>query len=252
MKILFLGTSAGWPLPRLGCDCKICTSSDPKDTRLRPAVLVNETILIDAGPDIYHQLINHKVNTRKIKALIITHAHHDHIDGLHDLTHIYNQEKKISLLAKTPTLKAIRKLYHYVPLSFEVKSVKQAPNKLQLATFKVDHSKSTDTYGVKLNSLVYIPDFKKIPKKSLPYLKKGKLIVLDGSSLDPNRAPGHSSIKEGLELIKNLFSSRLSTVSVYFTHIGHPTDTHQELEAFVQKKGGKNFHVAYDGLELKI
>jgi len=45
MKILFLGTSAGWPLPRLGCQCEICQSKDPLDTRLRPSVLVNDKIL---------------------------------------------------------------------------------------------------------------------------------------------------------------------------------------------------------------
>ena len=54
MKITFLGTGTSCGVPRIGCDCEVCTSHDPRDTRLRSSVLVqtaDANILIDCGPD---------------------------------------------------------------------------------------------------------------------------------------------------------------------------------------------------------
>ena len=49
MKIKFLGTSAGWPLPRLGCKCNICASKNSKDRRTRSQLLVNDSILLEVA-----------------------------------------------------------------------------------------------------------------------------------------------------------------------------------------------------------
>ena len=121
MKIKFLGTSAGWPLPRLGCKCELCSSKDPKDTRARTQILLNDSILLDAGPDTYRHLIgdsspamrdqndNGGIDPTKIKAVLISHAHLDHIMGFWDLTHIYNGYKPIDVYVTLPVLTEIRK-----------------------------------------------------------------------------------------------------------------------------------------------
>jgi len=116
MKALFLGTSAGWPLPRLGCDCPICSSSDKRDHRLRPALLVDDRFLFDAPPDIYRQLSRYPSKISKIKHIFITHAHLDHILGLYDLTHVYqnaNQRQRFDLFLTARTLKGIRKVLKF-------------------------------------------------------------------------------------------------------------------------------------------
>ena len=105
MKILFLGTSAGWPLPRLGCKCELCSSKDFKDTRTRTSILLNGTLLLDVGPDTYHHLVN--IDSKKIKYAAITHEHPDHTSGLWDLGHIYNS-KKITIIINPNTFKKIR------------------------------------------------------------------------------------------------------------------------------------------------
>ena len=255
MEILFLGTSAGWPLPRLGCNCQICLSSDPRDKRLRPAILVNKTILIDAGPDIYHQFFKHKVATPKLKALILTHAHYDHILGFYDLTHLYNrEEKEPKLIITQETLNGLRQL-HKLPLTpFKPEIVK--PNevieveKVKIILFPVEHSR-TPCFGIKMKSdrlFVYLPDLKKLPKSEYKKCGDVHLLVLDGSSLGKHgQTRIHQSIEEGIELAK-----RLKAKECYFTHLGHITGRHKELEEFVQKQGGHNFHIAYDGLKIKI
>lgn len=60
MKLYFLGTGTSTGVPHLGCDCKVCQSSDPRDQRTRcSALLQTETgqlLLIDCGPDFRLQM----------------------------------------------------------------------------------------------------------------------------------------------------------------------------------------------------
>lgn len=258
MKILFLGTSAGWPLPRLGCNCPICQSKDPRDVRLRPAVLVNDSILIDAPPDIYHQLTrikNYKSRIKDLKTLILTHAHPDHILGFYDLTHLYNrEEKQLKLIVTREVLNGLQQIYRYPlhPFKPEIVSPKELiqVDNLKISLYPVPHNNSV-CYAVKMKGekiFIYIPDLKRLPKNERKQFKEVSLLVLDGSSLGKRgQTRIHQSIEEGVRLAKEL-----KPKFCYFTHIGHITGTHQELEQYVQKNGGKNFHIAYDGLELKI
>lgn len=255
MKILFLGTSAGWPLPRLGCHCHLCQSKKPKDKRLRPAVLVNDQILIDAPPDIYHQLTNLKVDTTKISALLLTHAHSDHIHGFYDLTHLYNREiKNPKLIAPLEVINGLRK-FHPLPLKpFKPEIVRPQTviehEKVKITFFPVKHS-HLPCYGIKMKKekiFIYLPDLVRLPRSERRIARHVHLLVLDGSSLGKKgQTRTHQSIKEGIKLGKEL-----KPKGCYFTHLGHITGTHEELEDFVQREGGRNFHIAYDGLELTI
>ena len=133
MKIKFLGTSAGWPLPRLGCKCEICTSTDPKDKRTRTQILINESILLDAGPDTYHHL--NKESPTKIEAILVSHAHLDHIEGFWDLTHIYNGYKPISVYIAQSVLNDVRKFIGIHGQNLKIHVVK--PNQ----PFEINHAK---------------------------------------------------------------------------------------------------------------
>jgi phosphoribosyl 1,2-cyclic phosphate phosphodiesterase len=255
MKILFLGTGAGWPLPRLGCQCEICQSKDPLDTRLRPSVLVNDKILIDAPPDIYHQLKALCPNPSEISHLILTHAHPDHILGFYDLTHLYNRsEKQLKLITTREVLNGLQQIYRYPlhPFKPEIISPKELIqiDNLKMILFPVPHNNSS-CYAVKMKGdkiFIYIPDIKRLPKNDRKQFSGVHLLALDGSSLGTKgQTRTHESIEEGIRLAKEL-----KPKLCYFTHIGHITGTHKELEKFVQKQGGRNFHIAYDGLELTL
>jgi len=250
MKIRFLGTSAGWPLPRLGCNCEICTSSDPKDRRTRTQLLVNDTILLDAGPETYSHLITNRPSV--ITHLLISHSHIDHIAGLNDLGKIYNRQEKINLIVTQEVLNGVRRLMDFFLFQFKIKIVKafepfEIDKNTKAEYFSVEHTRQP-CFGIKIKSgkiMAYVPDFAKIPKFSEGVIKDSHLFVMDGSRL-LEQSRGHQSIEAGIKLAKELKSNQ-----VYFVHLGHKSGKHQELEEFVQEKGGKNFHIAHDGLEIE-
>ena len=101
MKVEFtlLGTGSSMGVPRPDGFFGNCDPNNKKNKRQRCAILVQSddiNILIDAGPDIKNQLIEH--NIKKIDAVLITHQHADHISGLDELRPFYFYNKHIRYL----------------------------------------------------------------------------------------------------------------------------------------------------------
>lgn len=91
MILTFLGTGTSHGVPVIGCDCKVCKSTDSRDKRFRSSVYIkfqasdksDKFILIDIGPDFRSQAL--RAGIRQIDALLLTHAHADHLFGIDDL-----------------------------------------------------------------------------------------------------------------------------------------------------------------------
>ncbi len=118
-EIVFLGSGTSMGVPTLGCGCAVCTSSDPKDNRMRPSILVkfregdNERhVLIDTGPDFRQQAL--RENLRTIDAVLYTHSHADHIMGLDDLRPLsFKNPDKIPLYADSTTTQVLQQVFEY-------------------------------------------------------------------------------------------------------------------------------------------
>jgi len=247
MKIKFLGTSAGWPLPRLGCSDQICTSLDPKDKRTRSQALINDRLLLDIGPDTYLHLRAPKLNPTKIRYAAITHEHPDHTYGLWDLGHIYNS-KQIKVIIHPSTFHKIQKLFF--PKEYNVlKTLAATPvtvGDMKVSLLPVNHTNSS--FGILVREgdkrLFWAPDFKSLPDETMKALAGIDLIAMDASELRI-ASSGHQTIEEGIKL-----GSQLKAKKVYFIHIGHRTLPHKELEKYVKENGGTQFEIPYDSLEV--
>ena len=85
MRVIFLGTGTSRGIPTVGCDCKVCTSLNPKNKRLRSSILIESeaNVVIDTSVDFRTQMLKH--NVKHVDAVLYTHAHVDHILGLDDI-----------------------------------------------------------------------------------------------------------------------------------------------------------------------
>ena len=73
VTITVLGSGTSMGVPTLGCSCAVCSSSDPRDKRLRPSVMVQyngRTVLIDTTPDFRQQALRERIG--RIDAILFT------------------------------------------------------------------------------------------------------------------------------------------------------------------------------------
>src|SRR5439155_910516 len=83
---VFLGTGTSYGVPQIGCSCRTCTSTDPRDKRTRTAALIESggrRLLIDTPPELRLQLVAAGVTS--LDGVLFTHAHADHVHGIDDL-----------------------------------------------------------------------------------------------------------------------------------------------------------------------
>ena len=86
MKITVLGSGHSGGTPMIGEGWGKANPDNPKNYRTRSSILVENDktrILIDTSPDLRAQLLSAKID--RIDAVLYTHGHADHLNGIDDL-----------------------------------------------------------------------------------------------------------------------------------------------------------------------
>src|ERR1700730_3168040 len=116
MIVAFLGSGTSTGVPVVGCRCAVCSSTDPRNQRLRQSVKIEANgkyFLIDTTPDLRAQLLRDPIP--RLDFLLFTHSHSDHLMGLDDIRPFnFRQHEPIHAFANAATAKAIRRAFSYI------------------------------------------------------------------------------------------------------------------------------------------
>ncbi len=256
MKLTILGSGTSTGVPVLGCDCNVCCSTDPHDYRQRCSAIVETddcTVLIDCGPDFYHQML--RAGQPHIDALIVTHSHYDHLGGIDDLRpYCYVQPEGFPVYCRSDVIHDIK---NRMPYCFEPHRYPGSPRfnltaieagipfkvsaKTEIMPLAVNHTPDLAILGFRIGPLAYLTDCKIIPQPTLDAVRGCHTLVL--GALRPKPHNSHLSLSEALDVIDYVKPQR-----ALLTHISHDMGLHAETNPTLPN----GVELAYDGLTVII
>lgn len=259
--LLGTGTSTGVPI--VGCRCPVCTSTDPRDARLRTSAhVVAHTaagpvhIQVDTGPDFRQQALRYGVAA--VDALVVTHHHFDHVVGLDDLRPFFFANRRPAPVFATPDSAAVlRGMFGYVfdrtypgaslldlhetdgVAPFTVESRTGSGAAVEVTPVLGSHG-GLGVIGIRVGAFAYLTDVNAVPDASVAALRGVDTLVLDGLRPDPH--PTHFSFAEATEV-----AQRVGARETWFVHMTHAV-THAEGDALLPP----GVRLGYDGLVLDV
>lgn len=252
MRLTFLGTGTSQGVPVIACRCRVCRSGDSRDRRLRTSALLEvegRNILFDIGPDFRQQMLREDVG--RLDAILITHAHRDHVGGLDDIRSFnYVQNRKMDVYLNAEARFAIERDYHYIFEPHQYPGLPEADLHTVEAPFtaagvevvpvKAMH-KDLPVLGYRIGAMAYITDANYMAPAEIAKLKGVKVLVIN--ALRREKHFSHYSLPEALAVIEEVAPER-----AYLTHMSHEMGLHEEVSATLPP----HVALAYDGLKVEI
>lgn len=261
-------------MPQIGCDCKVCTSKDPRDKRRRCGAYVrgeSAAVLIDTPPEM--RLACCELGISKVDAVVLTHAHMDHVAAFDDVRRFntINGEKvpcdpdspgangrtfriigrPMTCYAMQETAEQMHRIFPYIgmqggkdglfrpQIGFDTADEFQISD-LRFQRLKVEHGFPCCGYLVN-RALAYISDCHVIPDETIEKIRGVDTLVLN--CLRERQHPTHLSLERAKEYI-----AAIAPRKAYLIHMCHDF-THEE---WLAKLAGTNIEPAYDGLEIEV
>lgn len=251
MIITILGSGTSTGIPMVGCHCRVCGSDDPRDKRTRASILVQsgeKYILVDTSTDFRRQAL--REGLPRVDAVLFTHTHADHINGIDDLRGFHFLHRKLIPCYGSPeTLRKAVATFGYIfdgllsegysPL-LEVFPVEEAFDLFDchILPIPIQHGGYPST-GYRFGNVAYLTDCNFIPESSMELLDGLELLIIDALRYTPH--PNHYNIEGALTVVERLRPRR-----TLLTHLTHEV-LHQDGERLPE---GVEF--AYDGMRIEL
>jgi len=251
MKVTILGSGTSTGVPMVGCSCRVCSSQDPRDARTRSSLLIrhgDHTILVDTSTDLRSQALRERLT--HIDAVLFTHSHADHVNGIDDLRGFHFLNKTVVPCFASRT--TIDILLHHFPYIFTEREgsgytpvlephVVSEPFDLfdiSIIPIPLEHGYTT-TFGYRIGDCAYLTDCNAIPESSAALLEGLELLIIDGLRWKPH--PFHFNIESAMAA-----TARIQPRRTILTHLSHDV---LYADGATLPEG---FEFAYDGLECEL
>lgn len=270
----FLGTGTSVGVPQIGCSCPVCTSSDPRDKRRRCGAYVRTDrvgFLIDTPPEMRLAAIEYGID--KVDAVVLTHAHMDHVAGFDDVRRFNTINGRtvpcapdepgangrnfrivgatMRCFAMQETIAQMHRIFPYIgetanalglfrPMIHFVDNAEPfSIGGLTVERLVVEHGFPCCGYLIG-GKLAYISDCHTIPDETIAKMKGVDVLVLN--CLRERSHPTHLSLADALGYIERIGPKR-----AYLTHMCHDFSHEEWLRKLLP-----GVEPAYDGLKLEV
>lgn len=255
LTIMGCGNSAG--TPSIGNYWGQCDPAEPRNRRTRPSIAIqsdDKTIIVDTGPDFKAQV--NAANISRINAILYSHAHSDHINGIDDLRVLRLRHKTVIPIYLTQeTLTRLQTGFEYMFTDIDPEGLYPqvlephiiAPGQtlniegIKVTTFLQSHGSAGSTLGFRFGNVAYSTDMFSLPDESYEILRGIDTWIVDGAGYNMPLNLVHARLKDVIA-----YNEIVKAPQVYLTHMPSFMDYQTLL-----KELPPGYAPAYDGLVLE-